>query len=261
MTTAPEILLQFGPISLGSVPRIAGIVERPYSEAELHALYQNGVSILEFRADAFPDGPAGVARYVQETPTCQKFGRLGTLRIDYPADSPIEFADSAASDSSAETSRVPGFQELLPVVDAVDVEVESPERAALVELARAAGKRIILSSHDFTKTPPPERLLAIVDIAHQLQVDVLKLAVFAHSSTDLLRVLDFNRSVDFPRCVTIAMGEHGLLSRVAAPFFGSPISYGFLEAANAPGQLSAAELHAEFLRFHPGYRSDIDQRS
>lgn len=256
--------IQFGPISLGSVPRIAGIVERPYSETELAQLYQNGVSILEFRADVFPNGPTGVARYVQETPACQKFGRLGTLRIDYPADSPIEFANSPArtgDDSSKAASRLNGFRELLPIVDAVDVEVESPERAALADLARRAGKRVVLSSHDFTKTPPPERFAAIVEIARRLEVDVLKLAVFAQNNDDLLRVLEFNRTVDFACCVTIAMGEHGLLSRIAAPFFGSPISYGFLEAANAPGQLSAAELHAEFLRFHPGYRADIDQRS
>lgn len=259
MTVRP---IHFGPISLGDVPRIAGIVERPYSADELAALQQNGVSILEFRADAFPGGTAAVARYIQDTPRCQEFGRLGTLRIDYPADAPIDPPGAGSTHGSDHSEdRSEGFRELLPVVDAIDVEVESPERDSLVELARSADRRVVLSSHDFTKTPAPERFAAIVAEARRLEVDVLKLAVFAQSNADLLRVLEFNRTVDFGCCVTIAMGDHGLLSRIAAPFFGSPISYGFLQAANAPGQLSAADLHAEFLRYHPGYRAEFTGRT
>ncbi len=248
-------MIQLGPVAL-NVPRIAGIVERPLAPEELAGLRASGVSILEFRADAFVGGIDALLEYLAREDGLRNFGRLGTIRVDYPADAPLNTPEP----TTFESRRIRAFATLLPLVDAIDVEVESPERDALTKLARDADRRVVLSSHDFTKTPSPERFAAIVAEAERLQPDILKLAVFAHSPADLQRVLEFTRECELPGLVTIAMGEYGLISRIAAPFFGSLISYGFLDQANAPGQLSAAELHAEFLRYHPDYRRDFEQR-
>ncbi|MCR9142551.1 MAG: type I 3-dehydroquinate dehydratase [bacterium] len=246
--------LQFGSIALGSIPRIAAIIERPLPEPELSRLRESGISILEFRADQFPGGIPALKSYLEST-DFGGFARLATVRVDYPADTPLHPARVPAFES-----RTDAFETLLPLVDAVDVEVESPERAALVRQAREAQRLVVLSSHDFTKTPRPERFEEIVREAEALQVNILKLAVFARDPRDLQRVLAFTKDCRFPHLVTIAMGEYGLISRVAAPFFGSLISYGFIDQANAPGQLSAADLHAEFLRYHPAYRADFESR-
>ena len=247
---------QLGPITLGTVPRIAGIVQRPVPQAELNDLYRAGVSILEFRADAFPGGPDALQSYLP-TVDVSRFGLLGTIRVDFPPDAEIVANDTTAPGAAP---RVAAFTALLPLVDAIDVEVESPERVQLVALARQAGRGVVLSSHDFTKTPPLTRLQTIVAEANRLNVDVLKLAVFAHNQQDLLDLLQFTRDCRFPNRVMIAMGPWGLLSRVAAPFFGSLISYGFIDQPNAPGQLSVSELHAEFLRYHPDYRAEYETR-
>ncbi|MEQ9365025.1 MAG: type I 3-dehydroquinate dehydratase [Leptospirales bacterium] len=243
-----------GSISLGPVPRVAGIVARPLVTRELDDLRRSGVSILEFRADQFAGGPDALLQYLAAT-DFSGFARLGTIRVDYPADTPLRPATPPIFES-----RAAAFERLLPFVDAIDVEVESPERESLTRLAHDAGRLVFLSSHDFTKTPTAARFEEIVSEAENLKVDILKLAVFAHNPEDLQRLLAFTRDCPFARRVTIAMGEYGLLSRVAAPFFGSLISYGFIDEANAPGQLSVADLHAEFLRYHPAYRADFETR-
>ena len=51
----------------------------------------------------------------------------------------------------------------------------------------------------------------------------------------------------------VAMGAHGVASRVFFPLFGSLISYGGVGAAGAPGQLPLAELYAELRRYSPEF--------
>jgi 3-dehydroquinate dehydratase-1 len=77
---------------------------------------------------------------------------------------------------------------------------------------------------------------------------VAKLGVKANSRRDVLRLLHVTQemsSLDVPIC-TISMGELGKISRVAAPFFGSAITYGYVTKETAPGQVSIAELKKAF---------------
>lgn len=246
--------IQLGPIQLGEIPRIAAIIERPFTAAELESVRRAGVTILEFRADNFPGGVTALKEYLASI-DFTGFARLGTIRVDFPADTPLHPQTPAPFES-----RGAAFESLFPWLDAIDIEVESPEREQLIQLAHRSNRLVVLSSHDFTKTPAPARFEEIVAEAERLQADIVKLAVFAHSADDLRRVLTFTAECRFAGRVTIAMGEYGLLSRVAAPFFGSLVSYGFIDQPNAPGQLSASDLHAEFLRYHPAYRADFEAR-
>ena len=56
--------------------------------------------------------------------------------------------------------------------------------------------------------------------------------------------------------IVIAMGAHGVASRVFFPLLGSLITYGYLHQAVAPGQLSLADLTAELRRYSPEYAGD-----
>lgn len=252
LSSAP---LQLGPCRVGGpepVPRIAAICERPFSDAELDELYyRSGVTLLEFRTDAFPSPDEAFAylEAFEKRGQRLRFGCIGTIR------------ETEAIRKLSKGDRRPLFERLLAYVDCIDVEYEAQDREALLELARSRGAIAMLSTHNFEATPSRAELERMLVEWEALGADVAKLAVFARSSADLTELLDFTRSATFRQLVTIAMGPEGLLSRIAAPFFGSLWSYGYVDQPNAPGQLSAAELHEEFRRYHPAYARDFADRA
>jgi 3-dehydroquinate dehydratase/shikimate dehydrogenase len=91
-------------------------------------------------------------------------------------------------------------------------------------LAQTGGRRIVLSSHDFTGIPADlgERARAM----RATGAEVVKLAAQATRLSDCVPLLQLGRALapDGP-VVTIAMGEYGLASRVLAGLFGSAWSY------------------------------------
>ena len=84
----------------------------------------------------------------------------------------------------------------------------------------------------------------MVDKCFELGAGVAKLAVKAVTRADVARVLalyDDERVV-----VALAMGELGVISRVAAPMLGAPFTFVAADAASAtaPGQLTAEQMGA-----------------
>ncbi|MBX7059239.1 MAG: type I 3-dehydroquinate dehydratase [Leptospirales bacterium] len=236
----PEIRL--GPLQLGARPHIAAILERPLSSAELSQLSAAGVSLLELRADSFQGGPHGAAEFTARLDPLlrQSFGLLATIR---------------EGDAWHGSQRLAAFHSLAPLVDAIDVEFESLQRDELAALAHDQRKLLLLSTHDFQSAPTDAQLDLTLLEADRLQAAIVKIAVRARNIEELERLLNYCGKHKERGLVMIAMGEAGLLSRVAAPFFGSLISYGYLDHPNAPGQLSVRELHELFLKFSPAYRS------
>ncbi|HEX7191090.1 MAG TPA: type I 3-dehydroquinate dehydratase [Thermoanaerobaculia bacterium] len=91
--------------------------------------------------------------------------------------------------------------------------------------------RAVLSHHDYESMPDVESLLAKMrsfGCAHT------KLAVTPHTLDDNLRLL---RSIEKGTTV-IGMGEHGLYSRILAPFRGSELTFVAGTNSAAPGQLT-----------------------
>jgi len=119
-----------------------------------------------------------------------------------------------------------------------DVEVET-ERALPDKSVRAFAvpRRVLLSVHDFARTPElPRRLNA----AMHGEADAVKIAALARSLDDGLRLLRLaKKSRNF---VAVPMGEVGLPLRILALREGSALAYAPVEAATAPGQASLHEM-------------------
>jgi 3-dehydroquinate dehydratase I len=239
---------RLGPVQLGRVPRIAAIAARTLAPSELEFLTDSGVTLLEIRADSFPGGPAEALEFAGQlnaSPHRTRLGVIGTVR----------------ETEALARNRLSIFEKLAPLCDCLDAEYEADEREEIAAIARRAGCRLMLSTHDFEKTPEATDLDHVIAEGERLAAQLVKIAVFARSTDDLARLLEYTRSRAPHPLITIAMSEAGLLSRIAAPFFGSLITYGFLDAPNAPGQLSAQRLHELLLLFHPEYRSDFESRA
>lgn len=145
--------------------------------------------------------------------------------------------------AGSEDERIRTLVSLLPLADAVDIELCAEKREHVVEKARNAGKAVIISTHDFKKTPETGVMTGMLKESFEAGADIAKLAVMPDSLEDVLRLLEVTLHAKGAVC-TIAMGETGRHSRIVAPVYGSVMTYGYVDNATAPGQLRVDELRA-----------------
>jgi 3-dehydroquinate dehydratase-1 len=134
-------------------------------------------------------------------------------------------------------------------VDLVDFEMgNDPGHVAQVRaLARAAGRPLVLSFHDFQRTPPDQELAARFTQAQELGADVAKLAVMPQSMDDVHRLLGAtltaSQRLDIP-VISMAMGGLGAVSRLCGGAFGSALTFAVGASASAPGQMPIEDVRA-----------------
>ncbi|HEY9205638.1 MAG TPA: type I 3-dehydroquinate dehydratase [Candidatus Methanoperedens sp.] len=138
--------------------------------------------------------------------------------------------------NGTEAERIEMLVSLLPLADAVDIELCAMKRDTVVKRAKSAGKTVIISTHDFQRTPDYDKMMDIIRESFAVGADIAKLAVMPASLDDVLRLLNVTLHAEGAVC-TIAMGEIGRHSRVIAPIYGSVMTYGYVGTATAPGQL------------------------
>jgi 3-dehydroquinate dehydratase type I len=130
--------------------------------------------------------------------------------------------------------------------DYVDVELAT-ERSFLRDLVRYKREtQIILSFHDFRKTPSIKELQKLFGHMVRLGADVVKIVPFARCWEDNLNILSL---IPFAKerkqkIVAFCMGEKGKISRIFSPFLGAAWTYASLDKnkLSAPGQLAVREL-------------------
>jgi 3-dehydroquinate dehydratase-1 len=132
--------------------------------------------------------------------------------------------------------------------DAIDIELSAGREAIdrVVKAAKACGKTVIVSSHDFLKTPAFHEMKIILQEGFLAGADIVKLAVMPHSRRDvldLLRVALETRESGDAVCA-IAMGKLGKHTRAIAPFYGSVLTYAAVDGtvSAAPGQFQVDEV-------------------
>ena len=144
------------------------------------------------------------------------------------------------------------------MADFVDIEAFTAEGtdlvAEFVEYAHAAGQQVLLSNHDFDKTPGVEEMIRKYDFMHDLGGDIIKLAVMPHNEDDVAALLEAAAAVNekYPQkpLVAISMGELGMSSRICAGQFGSVITFAAGKNASAPGQIDAVTLQGYLEKYY-----------
>lgn len=106
--------------------------------------------------------------------------------------------------------------------------------------------KVILSFHDFSKTPNLTELQELLQKMSELNPAIIKIATTVHSEKDVIHLfqLQANNPDLMGRMIIIGMGELGQATRTTARMFKQPITFASLDAENetAPGQLSVEEL-------------------
>ncbi len=222
------------------VPLVAATAEGILTEAK--GLLDVPADIVEWRADWYEDAlekekvlkvAESLRRVLGEKPL------LFTLRTEkeggekaLPAEEYIEL-NLAVVES--------GF------VDLIDIELftAGEEGARVIEAAHKAQVKVIMSSHDFFKTPSREAMTGRLQKMQQMGADIPKLAVMPQSKRDLLALLEvtleMSEALECP-IVTMSMSSIGMVSRLVGETFGSVLTFGAVGQRSAPGQPGAREL-------------------
>lgn len=129
-------------------------------------------------------------------------------------------------------------------VDCVDLEFNTPEKLAKRIFEKARQTSVILSFHDFKRTPKSGTLVGIAKQMSRLPSQILKLVTMARTMKEAQRILEFTivvkDEVEQP-VIAFAMGEPGTFTRFIGPVIGVPIIYAAAGRQTAPGQLSVEE--------------------
>lgn len=122
--------------------------------------------------------------------------------------------------------------------DFVDVELDARPR-----FRRQGNARLILSYHNFQRTPPE-----VGEIARRIEAtdaDIVKIATMANSLADNLAILEVLETARKPT-IALTVGEHSHVSRLLGAKFGAFLVYASPGEGRpvAPGQLPVDQMSA-----------------
>ena len=231
-----------GPKPLFCVPLVAPDLRHLLAQAE--AAHELGADLVEWRADFYEN--ATVNGFIDS---------LGRLR-DALRDEPVIFtlrikAEGGAREMPREARKAciegVGSSRLADILD-IELCNDSAFLESVVSVARRNGVRVILSFHDFEKTPATENLLGKISLMESSGADIAKIAVMPQAPGDVLQLLEVTlearkRFTRLALC-TMSMGPLGALTRTAGFLFGSDMAFAVGQQSSAPGQIPITEARS-----------------
>jgi 3-dehydroquinate dehydratase-1 len=231
------------------VPMVGETIQELVMEAAF--LKELDFDVVEWRVDFFKD----VTNIVEVKKALQ-------LIREAVADKPIVFTFRSAREGGQKEVTKVFYVELnksiaqAKLVEAIDIELFNDEKdiKELVEVAHANGVVVIISNHDFQKTPSKEEIISRLLKAQELGGDIPKIAVMPTCAKDVIILLDATRIMseeyaDGP-IITMSMEDKGVISRLSGELFGSALTFASAKRVSAPGQISVLELRKTIALIH-----------
>ena len=131
--------------------------------------------------------------------------------------------------------------------DLLDLELfrKTSKLKELIAEAHENNIYIIMSNHDFDKTPATSELERRLTLMKTFGADIAKIAVMPNSARDVLNLLLATDNMKYKlNCplITMAMGDLGKVTRISGEVFGSCLTFGTVGDASAPGQIESTNL-------------------
>lgn len=132
-------------------------------------------------------------------------------------------------------------------IDIVDIELESGNMLVyqLVEIAHQNHVEVLMSYHDFEKTPAVMEMKERLEKMEIMGADICKIAVMPFSYKDVIQLLnttmEMSQRLTRP-LVTMSMGKIGKITRIVGELVGSSITFASVGQSSAPGQLTLEDM-------------------
>ena len=130
-------------------------------------------------------------------------------------------------------------------IDYIDLDIKTPINLVKTIKKLSPKSKIIISYHNFKSTPKDSELAKIAKKCLEKGADIVKIATFAKTISDSLRMLKFmEQQIRRSKAICLCMGEKGLITRLAGHLFGNYLMYAPLELKKktAEGQVEVKEL-------------------
>lgn len=226
-------------VKLGEKPVIALAVKDENLEETLKTAKERGIEVIELRVDQFSN------MEITHIKDCLKLVKdygmytLLTVRAGWEGGA-VEIPD---------VERFEIIKNTIQLCDVVDIEYKAEIRDDVIRFVKENKKMVLISYHDFEKTPDVKVIQEYIGDTSKLGADIIKFAFRANSLQDVADVLCLTNKNRDKNIVAILMGDIGKISRVAGFVFGSVITYTYIGEAFAPGQIESADLIRE-LQFY-----------
>ncbi|AKP35242.1 type I 3-dehydroquinate dehydratase [Yersinia aleksiciae] len=240
-------------IGEGAPKIIVSLMGKDLPAIRSEALYYQGFDfdILEWRIDHFDD--------VKNIDSILEAARqLRSIILDKP----ILFTFRTAKEGGEKEISTKDYLSLNQTmidsgqVDMIDLELFTGDQqvSAIIEHAHSKGVKVIMSNHDFHKTPAKEEIVQRLRKMQDLGADIPKIALMPQNKSDVVTLLAatlemYEKYADRP-IITMSMSTLGIISRLSGEVFGSAATFGALKKASAPGQIDIKELRSVLTILH-----------
>ena len=124
----------------------------------------------------------------------------------------------------------------------LDIEFNTmKQNKDLVKYLKTTKTKLLISGHDFKKTPSLTELKKKLNQMSKFSSNV-KIVTTAKSTKDSTRVLQLYSNKEKINLIAFTMGNPGRISRILSLYLGSPYAYVSLGKPVAPGQFSLDEV-------------------
>ncbi|PIR55212.1 hypothetical protein COU74_02300 [Candidatus Peregrinibacteria bacterium CG10_big_fil_rev_8_21_14_0_10_36_19] len=131
-------------------------------------------------------------------------------------------------------------------IDYIDLDIKTPAKDIKFIKKNYPKIKIILSKHDFRATPTSNVLKKLAKKMVSNGADIVKIATFANSFSDSLRMLALLNSASHEgqKSIYICMGKYGKITRLTGHLLGNYLMFAPLTQAEktASGQVSIDDL-------------------
>ena len=209
-------------LNINSAPLLVGVLNPTNFSDDLNYLINNPPNVIEYRADLTDYSDTSLQKnHIKIIREKTPFPILFTLRD--------KSEGGAFSDNN--NLRIKIYSEVLCLVDAIDLEAAlARENKEVITAAAEKDVTVILSYHNFEKTPAFSELEKIIDNCLESNANIAKVATMCNTESDALNLLKL--SVEKKNVALVGMGKFGALTRVAAPALGSMLTYAFTDCGN-----------------------------
>lgn len=193
-------------------------------EEQLAAALDAGSGLLELRLDLIDRDVAALYSRIPEGVRTVVTFRPGNVSDDLRSRALLEAIELGAS--------------------FVDLELDAPSAymGPLMEAASARSCEVIISHHDFDRTPDKEDLVRLLEHCYDRGAGIAKIATTVSGTEDVLKLISL---YEYPgKKVVLGMGEPGRITRVLAPYLGAEFTFASPGSGHetAPGQLDHEQL-------------------
>jgi len=235
-----------GQLTIGTPPRVVGTISTRESLRSVDPTDDYACDVVEVRLDEIGSDTHGWMK------DCQAIEAAG-----FPVILTLRLAGEGGKWSETDEKREPILSAAMESLACVDVELTSKLCASLCRQAQELKKSIIVSSHNFQRTPSYDELKEVLDRILDIPFAIPKISTMVVDDADvstLMRLIETNNQR--PICI-IGMGSKGTKTRVLFPSIGSCLAYGYLDSPSAPGQLPSSMLIQYMRQLLPAYNQDV----